>query len=95
MCRMEAGALSFYSGARVPWGFGQVSGDNGDGGHVGPGEWAHRVGDVEAATMSVMAKQGVDGSRRATSRTGGTMADGRQRWHRLQGVRGPMEMSTG
>jgi hypothetical protein len=29
VCRMEAGALSFYSGERVPWGSGQVRGDDG------------------------------------------------------------------
>jgi hypothetical protein len=68
-------AASFYSGARVPWGCGQVSGDDGDGGHAGPGEWARRVGDVEAVTTSVRALKTEHGSVRATSLSGETEAD--------------------
>jgi hypothetical protein len=64
---MEVGALSFYSGARVPRRSGQVK-------EVGDATVAERagrrqggVGDVEAVMTIVRARMGVDGSRQATS----------------------------
>jgi hypothetical protein len=75
VCRMEAGALSFYSGARVPRRSGQVK----EGGDATVAERVGRrqrgVGDVEAVMTSVMARTGVDGSRQATSCPCGVLAE--------------------
>ena len=55
----------------------------------------HRVGDVEADTTSVGALKTEHGSVVVVIVYLGTVADGRRRWRRLQGERGPMGLSGG